>query len=143
MPGSLPFPHARKARVPHRYGRNPEVLILELAIGKPGDMKYLMSFVPVDVGVLTAIGEFPVHMEFFPEKDALILEKAHLLNSISKSGLAVLNYDDLSVRMVGDNLPKELKTKYYGFGYGADLTISNFQLVFNNLKRDETYGWKN
>jgi len=116
------------------YQRNyPEILILEMGVDKPGDMKYLTSFVPVKVGVFTAIGEFPVHIEFFPEKGKLVQEKALLIKSLPRDGLAILNYDDLSVREVGDQLEK-IKTLYYGFGQGADLKINNYELKTEDFR---------
>lgn len=115
----------------------PEILILELAVDKPGDMKYLLNFLPVKIGVFTAIGEFPVHLEFFPEKEKLIEEKAALVKSLPKNGTAILNYDDLSVRMVGDELPEDLKTIYYGYGQGADLKIVNYEFKIDELKKGE------
>jgi len=115
----------------------PEILVLEMGVDKPGDMKYLLDFVPVEVGVFTAIGEFPVHIEFFPEKGKLIEEKAQLVKSLPKRGLAVLNYDDLSVRAVGDELGGDAKVFYYGFGDGADLKISNYELKIDDLEKDK------
>jgi len=115
----------------------PKILVLEMGVDKPGDMKYLTSFVPVNIGVFTAIGEFPVHIEFFPEKDKLVEEKALLIKSIQKDGLAVLNYDDLSVRMVGDELPDEIKKISYGFGQGANLRIENFELEINDFDKGD------
>jgi len=105
----------------------PEILVLEIGVDRPGDMKYLVDFIPVKIGIITAIGQFPSHLEFFPEKGKLIKEKALLVKSLSKNGLAVLNYDDLSVRMIGDDLPEKVKMIQYGFGGGADLKIFNFQ----------------
>jgi UDP-N-acetylmuramoyl-tripeptide--D-alanyl-D-alanine ligase len=131
----------------------PEILVLEMGVDRPGDMKYLVDFVPVRIGVMTAIGEFPSHLEFFPEKGKLVEEKALLVKSLPQSkethgrqtgvedmfqnGLAVLNYDDLSVRMIGDELPQGIKIINYGFGEGADLKISNFQLVMTDLKKKD------
>ncbi|GAI98419.1 unnamed protein product, partial [marine sediment metagenome] len=92
---------------------------------------------PVKVGVITAIGQFPVHIEFFPEKGKLIEEKALLVKSLVKNSLAVLNYDDLSVRMIGDDLPKEVSIINYGVGQGADLKIVNYELVIKDLKRGD------
>jgi len=113
----------------------PEILVLEMGVDKPGDMKYLLDFVPVKIGVFTAIGEFPVHLEFFPEKGKLVEEKARLVKSLPKDGLAVLNYDDLSIRMVGDELPENTKILYYGFGDGADVKINNYELKIDDLEK--------
>jgi len=120
------------------WDRNyPEILILEMGIDRPGDMKYLMSFVPVNVGVMTAIGQFPSHIEFFPEKGKLVEEKALLIKSLSAGGLAVLNYDDLSVRMIGDDLPDRVSAIQYGFGDGANLKIDNYYLKIGDLEKGD------
>jgi len=115
----------------------PEILVLEMAVDRPNDMKYLLDFVPVKVGVITAIGQFPAHIEFFPEKGKLIEEKALLVKSLAKNSLAVLNYDDLSVRMIGDDLPKEVSIVNYGMGQGADLKIINYELIIRDLKKGD------
>ncbi len=110
----------------------PRILVLEMGIDRPGDMKYLLSFVPVKIGIITAIGEFPSHIEFFPEKGKLTEEKAQLVKKLPKGGLAILNYDDLTVRMIGDELPDGIGSFYYGFGEGADLQIINWPDFINN-----------
>ncbi|HPH52329.1 MAG TPA: Mur ligase family protein, partial [Candidatus Portnoybacteria bacterium] len=48
----------------------PDFLVLEMGADKPKDIEYLLNFVEHRVGVITAIGEIPVHVEFFesPEK---------------------------------------------------------------------------
>lgn len=115
----------------------PKILILEMGADKPDDIQYLIGFVPIKIGVLTAIGEFPVHLEFFPEKDRLIEEKAALIKSLPQNGLAVLNYDDLSVRMMRDNVPRGVKIVNYGFGQGADLRIMNYELKIHNLEEED------
>ena len=119
-------------------GKNyPEILVLEMAVDRPGDMRYLLDFIPVKVGVITAIGQFPVHIEFFPEREKLIKEKSLLVKALSKNSLAVLNYDDLSVRMIGDELSKDASVINYGIGQGADLKIMNYELVIKDLKKGD------
>jgi UDP-N-acetylmuramoyl-tripeptide--D-alanyl-D-alanine ligase len=115
----------------------PEILVLEMGVDRPGDVKYLVDFVPIKVGIITAIGQFPSHIEFFPEKGKLVEEKALLVKSLVKDGLAVLDYDDLSVRMIGDDLPQQTKTVYYGFGQGADLRIMNYELSIKDLEKND------
>ena len=119
------------------YQKYPKALILELGISKPGDMKYLMSFVHPKIGVFTAIGEFPSHIEFFPEREKLVGEKSILIKSLPKDGLAVLNYDDLSVRQAGKDLFKKIPIIQYGFGQGADLKIEGYETRIENLKKQD------
>lgn len=115
----------------------PEILVLEMGVDKPDDMKYLTGFVQAKVGVMTAIGEFPVHLEFFPEKGKLVEEKAVLLKKLRKKGLAVLNYDDLSVRALRDSLPEKVKLVTYGFGQGADIRIADYELTVASLDEQD------
>lgn len=107
----------------------PEILVLEMAADKPGDIKYLTSFVQPDVAVVTAIGEMPTHLEFFPERDAYISEKANILKNLKPYGVAILNYDDLSVRDLRDRVPTDRARVYYGLGKGADIRISDFSFI--------------
>lgn len=70
----------------------PEILVLELAADRPGDIRYFMEFIQPEVGVLTNIGD--VHLEFFADKASLVEEKGKLIAGIDPRGLAVLNRDD-------------------------------------------------
>jgi len=120
------------------YQRNyPEILVLELGVSKPDDMKYLMSFLPVKIGVFTAIGEFPSHLEFFSGINKLVEEKSLLIKSLPDDGLAVLNYDDSLVKQVGSDLSEKIKTTYYGFGEGADLRIENYELRVDDIEKGD------
>src|SRR3989344_8120119 len=47
---------------PHKY---PEWLVLEVGVGKQGDMRKTASWLKTDAVIITAIGETPVHIEFF------------------------------------------------------------------------------
>lgn len=117
----------------------PEILVLEMGVDRPGDMRYLLNFIPVRVGVITAIGQFPSHIEFFLERDQLVNEKALLVESLEKDGLAVLNCDDLSVREIGENLSFKTNLIFYGFSQLADLMISNYELDIDDF-RNGHYG---
>ena len=110
-----------------RWDKNyPEILVLEMAADRPGDISYLTSFIHPDIAVVTAIGEMPVHLEFFPERDTYISEKAALIKNLKPGGLAVLNYDDLAVRELRDRVPTDRRRIYYGFQTGADIRVINF-----------------
>lgn len=76
--------------------RYPDILVLELGIDHPGDMRVLTDLVQPKIGVLTAIA--PAHIEFFPTFQEYAAEKRHLIASLPKNGLAVLNADLPEVR---------------------------------------------
>ncbi|MBI2630881.1 hypothetical protein HYW73_01525 [Candidatus Nomurabacteria bacterium] len=111
---------------PHKY---PEWLILEVGIGKPNDMKETASWLNTDAVIMTAIGETPVHIEFFTSRKHLIEEKSQLIKTLKPSGLLVLNADDEAV------LEMKSKTKClvitYGFKEGANILGSGESISYN------------
>ena len=111
---------------PHKY---PEWLILEVGVGKPGDMKKTASWLVADAVIITAIGDTPAHIEFFNSHKHLVEEKSQLIKTLKSDGLLVLNSDDKIVL--------EMKTKSkshsitYGFDEGADILGSDDKIFFN------------
>lgn len=97
----------------------PQILILEYGVDKPGDMDYLLSIAKPLVGVMTSIGEIPVHVEFFSGSKALAKEKSKMIYALPENGLAVLNFDDAVVSAMQDITDAKCMT--YGFGQGADI----------------------
>lgn len=102
----------------------PELLILEYGIDAPGDMKKLLDIVKPNIGVMTQIGNTPVHLEFFSGRESLIREKARLITALPATGFAVLNIDDKDVYGMKNNTRARVVT--YGFSENADIKISNF-----------------
>jgi len=107
----------------------PEILILELAADRPKDIEYFMSFIKPQVGIITAIGEIPSHIEFYPNLSALAKEKAKIIENLPSSGLAILNFDDPLVLAMKEKTKAKVIT--YGFNKGADFQILNYQTEFN------------
>lgn len=92
----------------------PEILILEMAADKPGDLKYLIDFIRPNISIITAIGKWPVHVEFFSGPRAVAEEKSYLVKTLETNGAAILNYDDkMTLEMQG-------KTKAHVFTFGFD-----------------------
>lgn len=103
----------------------PEILILEYAVRKPGDMKYLLDIAKPHIGVVTAVGEIPVHVEFFSGPEALAREKSKIIENLSSFGFAILNFDDQIVLDMKQRTRAHTVT--YGFGEGAEMRITNFE----------------
>ncbi len=110
----------------------PEVLILEYGVDKPGDMDYLLSIAKPHMAVVTAIGDIPVHVEFFQDPEELIAEKAKLVRALPADGYAILNHDDFAVLDMKDKTGAHTMT--FGFEEHADVKIFNYQL---SVTRDE------
>jgi len=109
----------------------PKILVLEMGADKIGDISYLTDFVKCHVGVITAIGEIPVHVEFFQSADQVAKEKANLVRSLDKGGWAVLNQDDERVKLMVRKTPAQIFT--YGFDERADLRADNFEQHLSDL----------
>ncbi len=107
----------------------PKWLILEVGVGKPGDMKETASWLKTDAVIITAIGETPAHIEFFKSRKHLIEEKAGLIDTLKPGGLLVLNRDDEAV--LGMKSKTKNITLTYGFSPEADLRASGENIFYD------------
>src|ERR1035437_7203536 len=110
---------------PHKY---PKWLVLEVGIGKPGDMYTTTSWLKSDVVIITAIGETPVHIEFFNSRKHLIEEKSGLIKTLKKDGLLVLNADDEAVLGIASKSKHRAIT--YGFKEGSNILGSGESIFY-------------
>jgi UDP-N-acetylmuramyl pentapeptide synthase len=105
----------------------PELLVLEMAADKPGDIAYLTAVAPCDVGVLTAIA--PAHLQGFKTLERLTAEKRLVVSRLRPGGAAVLNRDDELVMKT--SAPEGVSVLTYGFGERADVRGSEVALSFD------------
>lgn len=105
----------------------PEILVLEMGVDHPGDMKYLTDLAPCDVGVVTNVG--PVHLEFFKTVDKIAKEKSLLISRLNKNGWGILNYDNEYVRSMKDIVKGRFLT--YGFNQEAMIRALESDISFN------------
>ncbi len=102
----------------------PDIIIVELAADKPGDIKYLTSFISPHIGIITAIGEVPVHIEFYKNAHEVAQEKENLLHALRKKSTAILNIDDDHIYEMHQKYKSKMLT--FGFSEKADVQIKNF-----------------
>lgn len=103
----------------------PEILILEYGADRPGDLKYLSNIVRPNISVITAIGEIPVHVEFYSGPDEVAREKGRLIEYLPVAGTAILNYDDKRVLELQERTRAHITT--FGFNKGAEMRITRFE----------------
>ncbi len=114
----------------------PKILILEMAADRPGDITYLTSIVRPDIAIVTAIGEMPVHLEFFSSKESYIKEKAGVIKALRPTGRAILNYDDELVRELAG--PEAV---FFGFNEGSNIrALYPNYIVPNSSKEIDSAG---
>ena len=103
----------------------PEVLVIEMGVDRPGDMKYLQSIVRPKIGVVTMIG--PVHLEFFGSIVRIQKEKGELIEKLPLSGWAILNYDNEKTRV----LAKRSRAKTLTYGFDEQARIRAQEVIFS------------
>jgi len=106
--------------------RYPKILILEMAVDRPGDMKYLVNLAPPKIGVISDIGV--THWEFFRDEKKILQEKSWLVKNLPADGLAVLNHDNAQLRGLAKTLNRPALT--YGFRSGADILASDLKIGY-------------
>lgn len=110
----------------------PNMLVLEMGADRPGDIKYLTSFVPVKVGVVTSVS--PVHLEFFETINNIAKEKGILIKTLPKVGHAILNADDKRVNDMKDKTKAQVMT--YGLLSHAKIYASEIAISHNVNYKD-------
>jgi len=88
----------------HRYA------VVEIATGSPGMIKRGAELARPDVAIVLNV--MRTHTTTFRNMDEYANEKAQLLDSLSKNGIAVLNVDDPFV----SQMAKQTPVRVYGFG---------------------------
>ena len=107
-----------------------EIMVLEFAADKPGDIKYLTSIVKPDIAVITAIG--PSHLAAFGDMTKIIEEKISLLWALPQNGWAVLNIDDENIRKASYGGRWQKIT--YAINQSADIIASKITTSFKENK---------
>lgn len=112
--------------------RYPKWLVLEAGVDHPGDMARLTQYIKPDCVVVTRFGDTPVHLEFFPSRDALVKEKSLLVRALKKDGFLVVNMDDPDAYA----LRKETSAKIITYGTDANALFRASYAAFVYRKED-------
>src|SRR3990167_5834916 len=91
------------AKIKALFGPKVELLVLEIAADKPGDIGYLTSFVKPKIAVITSIG--PAHLEAFGTIEEIVKEKSSLLLAVGENGTAIFNIDDSNLKEIVEKYP--------------------------------------
>jgi len=106
-----------------------EYLVLEMGVDRPGDMERFVSWLKPEAVIVTAIGEVPVHIEYFNGQETLAAEKAKLVEATLIEGEVVLNADDPAVIKMRKKTGARVTT--YGFSREADVAASTLRVSKN------------
>lgn len=111
-------------------GKYPEVLVLEMGVDRPGDMKRLTSWLKPDVVVLTRLPDVPVHVEYFDSPESVIAEKLTLVAALKNDGVLIYNIDDERVRQAAAEVRHISRS--YGRYAEADFKVSADQVIYEH-----------
>lgn len=103
----------------------PKILILEMGVDRPGDMKYLMNIAKCDIGIVTLISHS--HEEYFNDIKEIQKEKGRLIENLKPGGWAILNFDDEPTK----ELAKKSKVKVLAYGFKEGAVVRAQELVFS------------
>ncbi len=113
----------------------PSHIILEIGADRPGDIRSIASWVKPDITVVTQFGQVPVHIEFFPNRDAVVEEKGYLVRALKKDGLFIYNSDDNDAKKLLEKT--EAKKMSIGIHEKADVRAENVRLYGYPIKGTE------
>ncbi len=108
----------------------PKYLILETGIDRPNDMAKLTSWMKPDMVVLTRLPDVPVHVEYFPDPQAVIDEKMKLVEALKSEGVVIYNHDDEIIQKA----LIDVRHKAIGFSryLPSQFTASNDQTFYHD-----------
>ncbi|MEV1178902.1 UDP-N-acetylmuramoyl-tripeptide--D-alanyl-D-alanine ligase, partial [Nonomuraea sp. NPDC049784] len=96
-------------------------MVLELAARNIGHIKELTRIAPPQIGVVLNVGT--AHLGVFGGKEAIAKAKGELVESLPRTGVAVLNADDPMVRAMASRT--EARVTYFGRAESASIRAEN------------------
>jgi len=114
----------------------PTHLVLEIGADRPGDIKDITSWIKPDITVVTQFGQVPVHIEFFPNREAVVEEKGYLVSALKESGLFIYNADDHDAKTLLEKTSAQKMS--IGIHEKADVRATAVKLYGKPLKGTET-----
>ncbi len=100
-------------------------LVLEMAINKPDNMKYLLSVVKPQTAILTTITM--IYQENFEDLDGIAEEYQKLVKVLPWNGFLILNFDDERIKNLTQFFDGKKIT--YGFSDGADFQAKHIRKI--------------
>ncbi len=98
-------------------------MVAELGMSHAGELDRLGAIAQPDAVLITVVA--PVHLEFFPDLDAIAEAKAELIRHLGRDGLLVLNAGDPRVAAFAPRFSGTVLR--FGVPGGSDLWIEDYQ----------------
>jgi len=105
----------------------PQILVLEMSEDAPGMIKYLVDLARPKIGVITTIGDPPVHLEYYKNTNQLIEEISYLPQNLTLNDSMILNADNALVLDFKDKTVAKVLS--YGFSEYSDIKVTDYKLI--------------
>ena len=105
----------------------PQILVLEMSEDAPGMIKYLVNLARPKIGVITTIGDPPVHLEYYKNTNQLIEEISYLPQNLTLNDTMILNTDNALVLDFKDKTVAKVLS--YGFSEYSDIKATDYKLI--------------
>lgn len=102
----------------------PEWLVLEVGADRPGDIRRVAQWLPVDIAVITRVPDMPVHVEYFDSPEEVVEEKASIIGALKPSGTLILYADDERTKNLAPRAG-ERRVIMYGMLEDAGVHVEN------------------
>ncbi len=113
----------------------PEWLVLEIGADRPGDIRAVAKWLPVDIAVITHLPEMPVHVEYFNSPTDVVEEKASIINALKQNSTLVLYADDERTRSLASRAKEhDARVITFGISEKADVRGGDFAPIFEKEK---------
>jgi len=121
------------------FGLRPEheVAVLEMGMSSSGEIAALCAAAPPDVAVVTNVGS--VHLEFFPNREALAAAKGEIVAGMKPGGVFVYNADDPLVRRLAASAGRTAVS--FGQTDGADVRLVRWAVAADG-RTEGTLRWR-
>ncbi|KUK22350.1 MAG: UDP-N-acetylmuramoyl-tripeptide--D-alanyl-D-alanine ligase, partial [Thermotoga petrophila] len=145
-PGNMNTEYGLPLSILNDY-KGEEILVLEMAASRPGDIAHLCKIAPPDVAVLLNVGS--AHLEFFGTRERIMETKMEIIKHSKENATAVTLFDDPDLRR---EVPCYRKTLFFGkeggdsvlkdWWYYEGSTIAEFE-AFDSLFTVKLSGYWN
>ncbi len=92
----------------------PKWLVLEIGADRPGDIRNVARWLPIDIAVITRLPEVPVHVEYFSSPEEVAEEKASIITALKKGGTLIIYADDDRTLSLAARAPEDARTITFG-----------------------------
>lgn len=116
----------------------PKCLVLEIGADHPGDIESVSRWLSSDIVVINKVSDIPVHVEFFPNAQAVLKEKMALAKSLKKDGVLIIYSDDKKIV----NESKNFKQKILSYGIESEADIKGLNIV-NDINNGISFDIRN